>query len=113
MGINSAAPPLADDIYMFVCHGFGSARERFIVRMGMALNQALYDENKGKEGWVEQLGYAMLSIHAGAALHRLVAELQLKSRHSLLSSCHQHSLSSGLSREGLQGLHSLQWCQAE
>ena len=77
MGINSAAPPLADDIYMFVCHGHGSARERFIVRMGMALNKALYAENNGKKDWVEQLGYAMLSIPAGAALFRLVAESQL------------------------------------
>ena len=73
MGINSAAPPLADDIYMF-----GSAQERFIVRMGMTLNQALYEESNGKEGWVEQLGYAMLSIPAGAPLPRLIAELQLK-----------------------------------
>ena len=78
MGINSAAPPLADDIYMYVCHGFGSARERFVARMGMALNRVLYDENKGKEGWVEQLGYAVLSIPAGAALLTLLIELQLK-----------------------------------
>ena len=77
MGINSAAPPLADDIYMFVCHGHDSARERFIVRMGMALNKALYAENNGKKDWVEQLGYAMLSIPAGAALLGLVAECQL------------------------------------
>ena len=73
MGINSAAPPLADDIYMLVCHGFGSARERFVARMGMALNRVLYNENKGKEGWVEQLGYAVLSIPAGAALLTLLA----------------------------------------
>ena len=46
--------------------------------MGMSLNQAIYDEQGGKEGWVEQLGYAMLSISAGAALLRLVAELHLK-----------------------------------
>ena len=77
MGINSAAPPLANDIYMFVCHGFGSTRERFIVRMGMALNKALYAEKNGKKDWVEQLGYAMLSIPAGAVLLGLVAECQL------------------------------------
>ena len=56
----------------YVCHGFGSARERFVARMGMALNRVLYDENKGKEGWVEQLGYAVLSIPAGAALLTLL-----------------------------------------
>ena len=78
VGINSAAPPLAEDIYMFVCHGHDSARERFIVRMDMALNQALYDENKGKDGWVEQLGYAMLSIPAGAVLLRFITESQIE-----------------------------------
>ena len=52
--------------------------------MGMALNQALYDENRGKEGWVEQLGYAVLSIPAGAALRTLLTELQLKEQASSL-----------------------------
>lgn len=65
VGINSAAPPLADDIYVFVCHDSGSARERFIVRMGKTLNQAVFDENNGREGYTEQLGYAMLSLPAG------------------------------------------------
>ena len=65
MGINSALPPLAEDVYMLVCHGHGSARESFIVRMGRTLNQALYNENKGKEDYTEQLSYALLDIPRG------------------------------------------------
>ena len=68
VGINSALPPLAEDVYMAVCHGHGSARERFIVRMGKALNKALYDESKGKDDYTEQLGYALLSVPEGACL---------------------------------------------
>ena len=66
MGINSALPSLAEDVYMAVYHGHGSARERFIVRMGKTLNQALYDECKGKDDYTEQLAYAMLSVPEGA-----------------------------------------------
>ena len=66
MGINSALPPLAEDIYLVICHGHGSAREQFIVRMGKTLNQALYDERNGKDDYTEQLGYALLSVPAGA-----------------------------------------------
>ena len=66
VGINSALPPLAEDMYMVVCHWDGKARSRFIVRMGKTLNQALYDENKGKDGYTEQLGYALLSVLEGA-----------------------------------------------
>ncbi len=52
---------------MIVCHGHGSARERFIVRMGKTLNQALYDECNGKADYTEQLGYALLSVPEGHA----------------------------------------------
>ena len=65
MGINSALPPLAEDIYLVISHGHGSAREQFIVRMGKTLNQALYDERNGKDDYTEQLGYALLSVPAG------------------------------------------------
>ena len=51
---------------MVVCHGHGSARERFIVRMGKTLNQALYDERNGRADYTEQLGYALLSVPEGA-----------------------------------------------
>ena len=34
--------------------------------MGKTLNQALYDECKGKDDYTEQLGYAMLSVPEGA-----------------------------------------------
>lgn len=68
VGINSALPPLAEDMYMVVCHGHGGARERFIVRMGKALNQALYDERNGKADYTEQLGYALLSVPEGTGL---------------------------------------------
>ena len=98
---------------MFVCHGLGSARERFIVRMGMALNQALYDENIKKEGWVERLGYAMLSIPAGAALLKVLLNPGSRSMLDALSSCCRNCPSSGLSLESLHGLQGLRGCQAE
>lgn len=68
VGINSAAPPLARDIYMFVSHGQSSERQRFIVRMGKTFNEAYYEASKGKENFTERLGYALLSLPAGAAI---------------------------------------------
>lgn len=53
---------------MFVSHGQGIERQRFIVRMGKTFNEAHYEASKGKEKSTERLGYALLSLPAGAAI---------------------------------------------
>ena len=64
MGFKAALPPLSEDVYIFVCHGHGIDRERFIARMGESLNQGAFDEYK--DGFSNQLSYATLALPKGA-----------------------------------------------
>lgn len=52
-------PPLADDVYTFVCHGHGKNREKYIVCNGETLNKALATTGK------ESLQWAYLPVPAG------------------------------------------------
>jgi hypothetical protein len=59
-GMKNSLPPLADDVYTFVCHGHGKDRERYIVRNGETLNKALVTDGK------ESLQWAYLPVPTGA-----------------------------------------------
>ena len=61
-GMKNSLPPLADDVYTFVCHGHGKDRERYIVRNGETLNKALVTDGK------ESLQWAYLPVPTGATL---------------------------------------------
>ncbi|KAK9916383.1 hypothetical protein WJX75_002074 [Coccomyxa subellipsoidea] len=50
-GMKNSLPPLADDVYTFVCHGHGKDRERYIVRNGETLNKALVTDGKESLQW--------------------------------------------------------------
>lgn len=68
MGINSALPPLAEDVYVLISHANGTYIERFIVRMGIIANNAHHEKNKDTDEYTENLGFFVLSFPPGAIL---------------------------------------------
>lgn len=73
--MKNSLPPLADDVYTFICHGRGSKRERYIVRNGETLNRALVQNGK------ESLQWAYLPVPAGMHIHFLSASCKYLHRH--------------------------------
>ncbi|EIE26878.1 hypothetical protein COCSUDRAFT_64702 [Coccomyxa subellipsoidea C-169] len=59
-GMKNSLPPLADDVYTFVCHGHGAQRERYIVRNGETLNKALAQHGKESLQWAYLPGTDMM-----------------------------------------------------